>query len=396
MKPFSIVLSLVLGLAALCLIVWVGRFGAPLPVTRGPELPSTKAEATVDDLPVPDSGPLGQAEVSEREFKFGTKNVGDTDEHVFTIKNVGKGTLEFKMGKPTCQCTVGEITRDGGEVIQEGPLAPGESINILVKWVMKTQMEHFRQVVPVITTDPDQRTIELVIVGAVDQPLHLSPEGMWDFGDMSTTQPSIAEGYVGSAVLDAFTLSEEPRDNSRVKVTWEPAESEKLARYQAKSGYLIKVEVGPDVPIGLFREAIRLKATASTGDMFVDFIVGGRRSGPIEIRGVVGANFNVESNRLLFGEFPASSGKKAKLTFIVKDLDEELVLKSVEPAESHVKFKFPETGKVFGKSKSYQVEIEIPPGPPAKRREANAEVLNLKFNHPAAPDLKLTIDYHAK
>ena len=404
MKPFSIVLSLILGLAAMSLVVWVGRFGAPLPIAPKVD-PATEAQKhipSVDDLPMPESGPFGKAELSELEFNFGVRNVGDEDKHVFTLKNIGDGALKFKMGKPTCQCTVGEITSQNGEpltkdgeAVKDGSIASGESINILVKWVMKTQNEKFRQVVPVFTTDPDQRKIELAIMGAIDQPLHVMPDGFWDFGDMSPTEPSHAEGYVSSKVLDSFTMTEVPREGSKVKVSWEPSDPLLLAKYQAKSGYLVKVESSPDVPIGKFRELIQLKCQAGDTEMNVDFIVGGRRSGPIEVRGAVGATFNVESNRLFFGEFPASSGKKAKVNFIVKDLDGELELKSIEPADARVKITVPETGKPFGKSKSYQVEVEIPPGNPAKHRNEDAEILNLKFNHPGAPEFKLAVDYHA-
>ena len=404
MKPFSIVLSLILGLAALSLLVWVGRFGAPLPVVKkvDPAVETKKHVPTVEDLPMPASGPFGKAELSELEFNFGIKNVGDEDKHVFTVKNIGEGVLEFKMGKPTCQCTVGEITTQNGEpitkdgeTVKEGSIAPGESINILVKWVMKTQNEKFRQVVPVVTTDPDQRKIDLAIQGAVDQPLHLMPDSFWDFGDMSATEPSHAQGYVASKVLDNFTITEVPREDSKVKVSWEPADALTTAAYHAKCGYLIKVECSPDVPIGRYREIIKLKCVAGDTEMNIEFTVGGRRSGPIEVRGVVGATFNVESNRLFFGEFPASAGKKAKVNFIVKDLDQELALESIEPANDRIKLTVPATGKPIGKSKSYQVEVEILPGPPAKHRNEGAETLNLKFNHPGAPDFKLAVDYHA-
>ncbi len=404
MKPFSIVLSLILSLAAMSLVVWVGRFGAPLPIAPKVD-PATEAQKhilSVDDLPMPESGPFGKAELTELEFIFGVRNVGDEDKHVFTLKNIGDGVLKFKMGKPTCQCTVGEITSQNGEpltkdgeAVKEGSIAPGESINILVKWVMKVQNDKFRQVVPVFTTDPDQRKIEFAIMGAIDQPLHLLPDGFWDFGDMSSTEPSVAQGYLSSKVLDSFTITEVPREDSKVKVTWEPADPLLLAQYQAKSGYLVKVSSSPDVPIGKFREPIQLKCQSGDTEMNVDFMVGGRRSGPIEVRGAVGATFNVESNRLFFGEFPASSGKKAKVNFIVRDLDGELELKSIEPADARIKFTVPETGKPFGKSKSYQVEVEIPPGNPAKHRNEDAEILNLKFNHPGAPEFKLAVDYHA-
>lgn len=393
MKPLSIVLSLILGVSALSLVVWLGRYGG-----ETPKITPTEKKAPVpsaDDLPMPKSGPFGKAEVSEMEFNFGVKNVGDEDKHVFTVKNIGEGPLEFKLGKPTCQCTVGEITRPNGEVASEGPIAPGESINILVKWVMKAQMEKFRQVVPVFTTDADQRKIDLVVTGSVDQPLHLSPDGTWELGSISSTEPSKAEGVLFSRVIDTFTVAEVPRENGRVKVSWEPAKIDEIQPQGATSAFHVRVELGPDIPIGPFREAIRLKSETSSGDIFTDFVVAGRRSGPIEMRGVVGANINIETNRLFFGEFPASAGKKAKVTFVVKDFDENLVLKSVEPADSRVKITFPESGKAIGKSKIYQVEVEIPPGPSARHREHAAEILELKFNHPTAPDLKLAIDYNA-
>lgn len=393
MKPFSIVLSLILGVSALSLVVWLGRYGGETLKISPTE--KTTPTPTVDDLPMPKSGPFGKAEVSELEYVFGVKNVGDEDKHVFTIKNIGEGPLEFKLGKPTCQCTVGEITRPNGEVASEGPIAPGESINILVKWVMKAQMEKFRQVVPVFTTDADQRKIELVVSGSVDQPLHLSPEGPWELGSISTTEPSTAEGSLVSRVFTEFTLSEVPRENGRVKVTWEPVNVEELEKREVRSAFRVKVELGPDVPIGPFREAIRLKSDTPNGEVFTEFVVSGRRSGPIEMRGVTGANINIETNRLFFGEFPSTSGKKAKVTFVVRDFDEDLVLKSVEPADSRVKITFPETGKVIGKSKLYQVEVEIPPGPTARHRENAAEILELKFNHPTAPDFRLAVDYNA-
>ena len=93
MKPFSIVLSLVLGLAALAFIVWIGRFGGALPVTTSSsaEGEANKAATKVEEIPLPKSGPFGKAEVAESEFNFGVKNVGDKDEHTFSIKNVGEG-----------------------------------------------------------------------------------------------------------------------------------------------------------------------------------------------------------------------------------------------------------------------------------------------------------------
>jgi hypothetical protein len=393
-KPISIVLSLLLGFSALSLVVWVGRYGGktnPAKVQDG-KPPAPK----VEDLPMPASGPFGKAEMAETEFNFGARVVGEKDKHVFTIKNVGKGPLEFKMGEPTCQCTIGEITRENGEVATEGPIAPGESINILVNWVMKDKRERFRQVVPVFTTDPDHRKIEFVITGVVDQLFQINPEGPWELGNISTTGPAKADGYIMSKVLDEFTVNEVPRENSFCKVSFEPVPSEDSQRHGYQSSCVIKVLLDPNIPPGPFREEIPLKVVSAKGEHEIGFVVTARRAGPIEIRGIAGGiNCNIETNRLLFGEFPAATGKKGKVSFIVKDFDDELVLKSVSPPDARVKFTFPETGKKFGKSKTYQVEVEVLPGPPVRKQLENADIVTLNFNHPTAPDFKVAIDYSA-
>ncbi len=395
MKTISIVLSLLLGLASLSVVVWIGRFEAKLPKAQESVAEAPKP-ATLEDLPMPATGPFGKAEVSETVFDFGGKSVGAKDEHVFILKNVGDGTLDFKLGKPTCQCTLGEITRENGDVTNEGPIAPGESVKILVKWVMKAPTEKFRQVVPIFTTDPDQRKIELAIVGVVGNLVRIIPEGVWQLGDMSSDEPYRSKGFLISMVLSDFQISEEPRDRARVKVTWEPADEKMMSGHGAKCGYQINTEVGTDIPIGLFHEIVRLKVRTTNGDEFVEFAVAGSRTGAIVIRGANGATFNPQTNRLFLGEFPADKGKRAKVNFIVRDFEEEAVLTSVEPSDTRVKISFPEKGTALGASKSYQADFEIPPGSPGKHHKDAAELLTLKFNHPQAPELKMYVDYEAK
>lgn len=426
MKPSSILFTIIIALAALGLVVWVGQYHATTTFTT----PKPKSPAD-EAMPLPKSeGPTGKAEIEGAEYEFGAKKVGDSDEHTFTIKNSGQGTLQLKLGKPTCQCTVGEITRDNGEVVASGEavdLAPGGSVNILVKWNMKAEIEKFRQSVPVYTTDPDLRQIDLTISGSVENPIKITPVGYWDVGEILRTEPTIASGFVYSTVLDSFTLTEVPRDRGQVKVTIEPAEKEALESKEAKSGFKVSMEFGPNVPIGLFTESVKLKvgidkpaekpaetistpaanqadsakpdsesATDSAGEIIKEVTVSGRRSGPIEIRGSVGAGLNTTSNRLIFSDFRASEGKKATITVFAKGMEEELVIKSLDPSDTPFKARILGPGKAFGNSKSYQIEIEIPPGPVGKHRELNAETVDLILNHPEAPDLKLLIDYDAK
>ena len=118
----------------------------------------------------------------------------------------------------------------------------------------------------------------------------------------------------------------------------------------------------------------------------------GQRSGPIEFKG---PRWNPETNFLTLGEFPANKGIKSKLYLYVRDLEGELVVESIEQKYNAVKFSFPPTGKVIGKSKLYEVEVEIPPGSSAKRRGEDAEQIRLKLNHPNAKEYRFYVSYHS-
>jgi len=261
---------------------------------------------------------------------------------------------------------------------------------------MMARLEKFRHGAPVFTTDPDQRKIELFVTGAVDSPYHLSPEGIWDLGEIATAGPTRAHGTFSSAVYESFTFTEEPRENPLVKVTSGPFHKDETGAHGAKSGYRIWVEAGPDVPAGVLKESIKLKAVSGDQEQIVEFTVTGRRSGLIDVRGTTGgAVFNISTNRLIFPDFSASKGKTVIMTLFVRGLDGDLVLNSIEPEDTKFKVKLLEGGKVLGKSKSYQLEVEIPPGPIVRHRDHDAESINLKLNHPEAPDFKLVLDYNA-
>ena len=444
MKPFAILTTIILGVASLSLVVWIGQYKA-----KGLVKPSAIEELKDDQdhggLKLPKSGPYGKAEISETEFDFGTRMIGSHDEHLFNIKNSGEGNLIIKLGKPTCQCTVGEVRKAGETADSATPTEPGsevnvaagETISILVKWKMKSTNDKFRQLVPVYTTDPDQRRIDLAIKGMIDNPLSILPGSLFDVGEMLVTEPSIAHGLLFSSVFDHFDLTYEPTPNSLVKATWTPATPEDLARYtppseskdresavadfvaKVKSAYIVHLEAGPKIPQGILREIVQLKVLikpeelakteghkkpeegkeedeGATDDLFVYFTYQGRRSGPIELRGIdSGSKLSIASNRVILGTFPASKGKKAKITLFSKGMDEDLKINGIEPADSPATVKFLGSGKNLGKSKIYELEVEVPPGAAAKHTDNDAIQLVLKLNHPDVSDFRLLIDYTA-
>ena len=383
MKPVAVILTIAFAFVALSVTVWLGRYQG---VVAMPQLnDGSSAETILGGLEISANGPFGKAVPAETTHDFGTVTHGFKGSHVFVIKNEGQGPLRVKTGKTSCsQCTVGGVSR-------EDDIPPGESVDVTIKWEIKALNETFRQWAEVHTTDPDNKRIELSIEGRVDRPLRLTPEGVWGIGDLLPDKPTVVRGMLYSMILDEVTIDKFECANPHVAVTWEPATPETLAELKAKSGLQITVRVAADSPLGPLRESINL-VSPHDGGTNIPLGLTGQRSGPIEFKG---PRWNPETNFLTLGEFPANKGIKSKLYLYVRDLEGELVVESVEQKYNAVKFTFPPTGKVIGKSKLYEVEVEIPPGSSFNRRGEAAEQIRLKLNHPHAKEYRFYVSYHS-
>jgi len=71
-------------------------------------------------------GTFPKIEFEESEFDFGTIEQGTAVEHIFKFKNTGEAPLVIVDAKSSCGCTVPEKP--------EGPIAPGETGELLVKF----------------------------------------------------------------------------------------------------------------------------------------------------------------------------------------------------------------------------------------------------------------------
>jgi len=250
----------------------------------------------------------------------------------------------------------------------------------------------FRQTADVHTTDPSNQKLVFAITGTVDTPLHLAPSETWQLGDLLETEPTVVEGVLYSLILDDVDIERAECANPLVTVTWEKATASDLAEKEGKSGAKIKVAVATGSAIGPFRETVKLQTTVRKGTV-MEFTLIGKRSGPIEIKG---RGFYPEKNVVNLGEFPAADGKKTKLQMYVRNFDGDLELQQVESENTRVKVRVSSPPRTFGKSKVYDLEVQVLPGPPVVRIERNPEPILLKLNHPMANEIKLYVDYYAK
>lgn len=382
MKPAQLVLILTFVIVALTVTVWLSRDQGRIEVvdTRPTTPASDKSE-----LPIPESGPYGKAVIPELTFNFGSVETGNEGSHTFVIKNDGEGPLRLKTGKTSCgQCTFAQEGQD--------EIAPGKSGEVTIKWTVKIPNGKFRQTAEVFTTDPTNSKLILAIEGFVDSPIHLVPEGTWNLGDISDSGPTIAEGLLYSTQLDEIPIDRAECSSPLVTVAWEPADAIVLAEKTAKSGYKIKVTIAPGTSLGPVREHVKLLTTVGKGAKF-EFDLVGRRPGSVEIKG---RGWNPENNLILFGDIAASEGAKSKLMMYVRNFDGDLTAEQMDAENSRVKVQVAPTGKKFGKSKVYEVEVEVAPGVSERRRGKDAIRVVLKLNHPTVTEFKLFADFHAK
>lgn len=388
MKPVHMLITVALAIAALSVTAWLGKTSVPeVKATAPAPVPSTSHDERSTPFQLAEKGPYGKATAAETSFDFGTVARGDSGSHTFVIKNEGTGMLRVKPGTTSCpQCTIGSVSPENEDI------PPGGTAEVQVKWNIKAQASKFRQTADVHTNDPENRKLVFAITGIVDTPLHLSPNDTWQLGDLLETEPTVVEGALYSLILDDVDIVQAECSNPLVTVTWDKATASDLAEKGGKSGVKIKVSVAPGSAIGPFREVVKLKTNARKGTE-MEFTLVGKRSGPIEIKG---RGFFPDRNVFNFGEFPAADGKKAKLQMYVRNFDGELELQQTESENARVKLRIVPPARTFGKSKVYDLELEVLPGPPVVRIEKTPDPILLKLNHPMAEEIKMYVQYYAK
>jgi hypothetical protein len=140
------------------------------------------------------------------------------------------------------------------------------------------------------------------------------------------------------------------------------------------------------------RESIKLHLTTNRGSSVIDFTVSGKRLGPIQI---TGAGYLPGPNLVKIGEFEAAKGAKKNFQMHVREFDGDLEAAQVDPEKSRAKVTVVPSGKVLGKTKIYNLTVEVPAGNAEARLDKNAEPVVLKLNHPSVTEFKLYIDYRA-
>ncbi|REK09481.1 MAG: DUF1573 domain-containing protein [Planctomycetota bacterium] len=330
--------------------------------------------------------------VDSRAHNFGSVERYSTVKHAFRFTNAGTGPLTLKAGSTTCTaCTIASVSR--------AEVPPGESAEVEVAYT-PSGSEPFRQTAVVHTNDPENPRVELDIRGLVSSRYSVSPD--------KVVLSSVPAGDSARGELKAYYYLDGPFEIADYKFTGTShpshfdAEVESIPSDQlparATKGYRVWVTLKPGLPLGAFRQTIRLTLEMGESADRVDF--------PVPIEGtivsdlsIVGADWRSSSSVLNLGDVQSQKGTTRKLTLLARGParnDVRYDVKTVDPP--YIELKLGESEPLSDAVNRIPIEITIPPGQqPAihlgtDQGDYGLIVLGIK-NHPDVKEIRINLKF---
>ena len=265
------------------------------------------------DQPVVDASRCGlspaercgaKVRVDDEQHDFGKLDMGVAGHHGFVFTNVGSEPLVLERDRATCGC----CTCVCGVRLPEGPVSPGESAHVTLEWKSTLYVGPFRQTATILTNDRDRPHVTLAVSGRFTGPVGIVPSQV-ALSSMRQDQAAASEVRLYSYLPERWKITGcELHDATTAKcfdVAWEPLPAEQVQEEgEAQSGHLVRIKVRAGLPVGAFRQTIRLK-TDSTSVPWLEIPVQGMVVGDIS---VAGRGWNAQTGVLSMGTIQRSEG----------------------------------------------------------------------------------------
>jgi hypothetical protein len=332
--------------------------------------------------------------VDERAHDFGPVDRDKKVRHAYRFTNVGDGVLTLKAGATTCvKCTIAELSKS--------QVAPGETVDVVVEYTPNAQQPRFKQIAPILTNDPEQPRVELLVRGTVTAKFSVVPEYLV-LSQVSANETKSAELKIWAFLSDEVQVvgHEFAGEDSApfFEVHSETIPHDLLTEPGAKSGCRVVLTLKPGLPLGPIRQTIRLElrlqgvAETSTVEVPIEGTVDSDIS-------IVGPGWDQKYGRLAINAVQSAKGATRKLFLLVRgDHRHDLAIKpgKLDPAWLKVELGEP-TELNNGAVTQIPLTIEIPPGaPPANYLGTDqgkyAEII-LETTHPQVKEIRLHLKF---
>jgi anti-sigma-K factor RskA len=389
MRGLALLLSTLFLGAAIGLAQTLWHFGA-LNASLRTVAVEFAVESIDDHWTLPKDGRRPRAVFDAEDYDFGVMEFGDTSRRAFTLKNDGDYPLVVAKADSSCTCTLANIAEDA--------IAPGQTAQVELEWtarVSPTTGDRFRHWAKLQTNDPDRPLITLTVHGRLTAPVAAVPPVV--------TLTRLAKSQTATAQIRLYAY----RGNDELKVTKVELLSATtaaqfdvtpkngpppdVAENRAKSGCLVDVVVRPGLPIGAFRQVVRLHTNIPDVEPLDVAIVG--EIGP-DVR-LVGREYNERTGVLRLNPFDSAQGTTRDLELWIfgrQDATFEPKVVRAEPDGLRVSFGEKAYDAAIGAHK-VKVQLVVPPAAITRDALPRSGIVEIDTGHNDVPRLNVPIDF---
>jgi len=329
--------------------------------------------------------------VDQDSYDFGVMDGGGKQSHMFRFTNRGGAKLTLAKGDVTCRCTKFELEKE--------ELQPGQSAAATVEWTPKGFRGPFRQTAVVLTNDPSRPRVTLTIVGRVTNIVKADPNDLILDGVPSGGSRSVALAIFAYTPKPLKVLSHEFLEPETAQSFTAKFETMREAQWKgeqdAQGGVVGEIALKPGLPVGSFRQTIRIKTSyGAVGEIEVP--IKGTVVGDISLSG---ADWNSQRGVLTMGTVNGSEGAERTLLLILRgDHRKGVTFGPIRSSPDFLQVELGQAKEVEDRPLVHvPLTIRIPKGSPPTSHLgldlASLGRITIKTNHPQVPELVIYVRF---
>jgi hypothetical protein len=276
---------------------------------------------------------------------------------------------------------------------------PGASAKVSFEWSIKQYTGDFRQSENLTTNDPSRSEVTLEVSGRITPTVRVVPAQLL-FTRVAPGKPAVGEvclyGYRSEALKILGHELSDPAKADAFKITYRPLSADQVATEpDAQSGYVLRVEVRPNVAAGPFRQQVLLKTNAASTPE-IEIPVEGTVGSEIA---VAGFGWDEQTGALTLGTVAMAKGTTRKLQVVVRGPHAKNVrLRPVKVVPDLLQVDVGQ-GKPIGQGAVIQIplSIRIPPGNRAANylgsKASDLGQIVFETGHPQQPELRILVRF---
>jgi hypothetical protein len=337
--------------------------------------------------PVAVSGRQPRLLVEQLAHDFGRMYQNSEDKHTFVLRNVGLADLRITPGKPSCRCTVSQVSRK--------VIPPGETAEVTLTWKTGYSRNKFAKTAPISTNDPTQPLIRLKIQGIVVPEFAFEPNRVF-LPELSQHDRAERELKLLFFEQDNVQILGHQLSNSELEahyqIEYRPIPLDELDDETATCGYVIAVTVLPGLPMGSLQQDVIFETSIPTNSPVRLQVLGSIQS---DIS-IYGRNFNPKTNTLAIGTVKRGEKHLNKLAmYLIGEHRHNVELKVTETVPEDLKVTLGEPFDLPVNRLRIPLSIEIPadakPTAHLGTEPENMGRVVIETSHPHNPEVRIYV-----